>query len=199
MKAAYCFDFDGTITSTELLPSIAAELGIAEEVETLTRLTMDGLIPFEQSLRLRAMLLNQVPVDVVHEIVRTVPLDADILRFIDSHSSSCFVVTGNLDLWLEPLADRLPCPVFASHAHRDGSMIKVDHVLDKGDAVRDLRAQGFDLIVAIGDGANDRPMLVEADLAIAFAGVHAPAWAAVEASDFVAFEGGALCRLLEGL
>jgi phosphoserine phosphatase len=199
MRTAYCFDLDGTLTTTELLPSIAAEVGIAEEMDTLTRITMDGLIPFTQSLQLRAMLLSTVPLETVSDIVSSVPLDTVIMTFIESRPDACFVVTGNLDIWLEPVFASLPCRTFSSAATLQNGSLRVEHVLDKRDPVRQLRTEGFDRVVAVGDGANDVSMFGESDLAVAFAGVHQPARAASEAADYVVFEGRQLCQLLEGL
>jgi phosphoserine phosphatase len=198
-RTAFCFDLDGTLSAMEILPAIAAEIGIAEEVETLTRVTMDGHVSFPQSLRLRALLLGSVPIEKVHAVVADLPLNADLAAFIEERPDQCFVVTGNLDVWLEPMTSRLACPMVASQATRRNGHLRVDDVMDKGRFVEDLRVQGFDRVIASGDGANDVPMFRQADIGIAFGGVHSPTRSAVEAADYVVHEGGDLCRLLEGL
>jgi HAD superfamily phosphoserine phosphatase-like hydrolase len=199
MRTAYCFDFDGTLTTTELLPCIAAELGIAQEIETLTRVTMDGHISFDQSLRLRALILGMVPIERVHAVISDVPLNPDLAAFIRVRRDNCFVVTGNIDLWLEPMLTRLGCGGFASRAILVDGRLQVGDVLDKTDAVHALRGRGFDRVIAVGDGANDLPMFEAADIAIAFGGVHSPARVATTGADFVVHEGRQLCQLLEGL
>ncbi len=200
MRTAYCFDLDGTVTTTEILPSIASEAGIAEEIATLTRITMEGLISFTDSMRLRTLILGQIPVGRVHEIIAQVPLDPHLGRFIAERSDDCFIVTGNLDVWVQPMLERLGCRAHTSTAHLNGQRIVLDHILDKGDAVRQIRSGlGFDRIVAIGDGANDVPMLREADVGIAFGGVHTPTASAVGAADFVVHSGEVLCSLLKAL
>ena len=69
------FDLDGTITSQELLPLMAAELDLYEEISALTRATINGLIPFEQSFKLRCKLLSDVPTKKVQEVADKVKLN----------------------------------------------------------------------------------------------------------------------------
>ena len=198
-RTAYCFDLDGTLTSTEILPSIAAELGLSEEIATLTRITMEGWITFAESLRLRVAILGQVPLEVVRSIVNDIELDPSLEAFIRARPSECFVVTGNLDLWVGHLVARLGCQAVTSRATSRNGVVVLERVLDKGDAVKGLRAAGFDRIISGGDGSNDVPMFKESDIAIAFGGVHSPTQAAIAAAGFVVHDGGALCSLLNTL
>lgn len=197
---AFCFDLDGTLTTTELLPCIAAELGVAGEIATLTRLTMDGLIPFEDSLRLRTLILGQVPVSRVHDILASVPVSEVLLDFVRSRRDRCFVVTGNLDIWIAPLIQRLGCQAFSSKAVLVDGMVRLESILSKDDAVHAVRASGrFGRVVAVGDGANDVAMLRAADVGIAFGGVHTPATPAIQAANLVLHDAGTLCKLLKEL
>lgn len=200
MRTAFCFDMDGTITRAEVLPCIASELGISEEMDTLTRLTMAGMIPFDESLRLRALILGQVAVERIHSIVSQIPLDPWIEAFIASRPDDCFVVTGNLDVWITPMLERLPCRFHSTRAVFAEGRIKLEHILDKGQAVSEIRASGlFERVIAVGDGANDVPMFKEADIGIAFGGIHSPTPSAIQGSQFVCHSGEVLCSLLKAL
>ena len=71
-------------------------------------------------------------------------------------------------------------------------------ILDKGTAIRELK-KGGDKVIAIGESFNDVPMFEEANTSVAYGGVHKPVSAAISVSDYVVFDGGALCRLLKML
>lgn len=199
MNTAFCFDLDGTLTTTELLPCIAAELGISEEIATLTRVTMEGLITFEESMRLRIAILGQVPVRRVHAIIEDIGLDPVITSFIRSRREESFVVTGNLDIWVLQIVDRLGCRGYFSKATVKDNHVVLGHILNKGDAVKAIRQAGFERVVAVGDGSNDVPMFVAADVAIAFGGTHSPTDNAIHASHYVIHNGDSLCSLLNTL
>ena len=199
MTTAFAFDLDGTLTTQEVLPLIATELGLQREMRVLTDLTLSGAIPFEDSFRLRCAVLSAVPISKVRDIVSDVPLDPDIEAFVRKRPSECFVVTGNLDIWVSPLVERLGCQLFASRARADGDRLaSVETVLLKSHPVQQLRER-FERVVAIGESMNDLPMFEVADVSVAFGGVHRPARAALEACDYVVYQGGALCRLLNTL
>lgn len=198
-QRGFLFDLDGTVTEEEILPVIAREAGLEEEIRLLTDLTVSGAIPFAVSFRLRVALLRDVPLDRIHAAVRDVPLNRRLLDIIERYPDRCAIVTGNLDLWIQPLIDRMPCRVLSSTGSiTPQGACQVDHIMDKGQAVDVLRPQ-FGAIVAVGDGANDVSMFRAADFGIAYGGVHRPAPMLVEVADMVCLESGALCRLLNML
>ena len=106
-RTIFAFDLDGTVTREETLPILAGELGLSEEMARLTRLTMDGHIAFSESFRLRFHILKEIPLATIQGIMDTVALDPVIVGFIRSRAEDCAIVTGNLDLWVEPIIKKL--------------------------------------------------------------------------------------------
>lgn len=200
MSTAFCFDLDGTITKQEVLPIIAAEVGLAEEIGFLTQMTIRGQIPFQMSFRLRCRLLADIPVNTVSDIVSNVPVEPDIVDFIQNNPDRCFVVTGNLNVWVASLVRRLGCEVFCSHAEirPDGKLGQLTHILRKSSPLRELRAR-HSRLVSIGEGFNDLPMFEEADIGVAYGGVHPPAREVVDIAHYTVAQPNALCRLLNTL
>ncbi|MEQ1602947.1 MAG: HAD-IB family phosphatase [Methylophilaceae bacterium] len=199
MNTCFAFDLDGTVTRQELLPLIAGALDLEKEMRLLTQLTIQGLIPFEDSFRLRCACLKSASIKEVQSIVADAALDKDILRFIQKHPTQCAIVTGNLDIWIAPLAEKLGCRSFSSTATiNHGQLCNISSVLRKNHPILELK-KTFDRVVAIGDGLNDMPMFDAADIRIAFGGVHSPAKPLVQMADFVTFSGSALCRMLNTL
>jgi len=199
MTTAFAFDLDGTLTCEELLPVIAEELSLGREMATLTRLTLSGAIEFEESFRLRCAILRAVPISRVRAIVAEVALSPAMEGFIRRRPRECFIVTGNLDVWVRPIIDRLGCQAFTSVGRSEGDrLIGVDAVLCKSTPIAELRSR-FDRVVAIGDSVNDIPMFELADIGIAHGGVHEPADALIEVADYATYREEALCRLLSTL
>lgn len=199
---AYLFDLDGTVTSQEILPLIAKEVGLYDEILNLTNQTIKGLIPFESSFKIRCELLKEVPLSVVQDVVRSVGIDPWIEDFVSKNSEKSFIITGNLDVWIEPLVKRLGVKTYSSigkvNSSNPNELLGVKTILSKAEAVRDVRKK-FSRIIAVGDGMGDVGMFEQADVGIAFGGVHYPVEALLENADFVTFDGRGLCKLLEQL
>jgi phosphoserine phosphatase len=196
VRTAYCFDLDGTITREEILPLLAAELDLYEEIYALTEATIKGVIPFRKSFLLRCRLLGELPVSRAQSVITRISLFQGVVDFIHAHKENCFLLTGNLDVWVKPLADMLGCNMYSSSASVENDrIINVTHVLNKGDAVEEIR-KTYDRIVAIGDGMGDVPMFEKADVRIAFGGTHPPVQSLIQFTDYLTFSERSLCSLL---
>lgn len=187
-------DLDGTLTRTELLPAIAERVGIASEMRTLTEATLAGEIPFEVSFRRRVAMLAAIPVDLVHAEILAAPVFEDLLGLLLERPDRVVVVTGNLDVWVEPFFARYGLRGLTSEAEmRDGTVMGVRTVLDKASAFIRYPAE---FTIAIGDGANDVPMVGKADVGVAWCGVHTAARPLLEVADYAFAQEEALCRFL---
>lgn len=198
MKPLFVFDLDSTITKCELLPLIARSLGLGEEMAHLTEASMQGKLPFDQSFVQRVELLRKVPLPQARAIAAQAPLHEEIAAFLRTHASRCMILTGNLDVWIEPLiqalgmADRCLC---SKALVREGCLLGVEQLLDKAAACQSLPRP----IVAIGDGSNDAGMLQAADLGIAFGGARRPCAELIRAADLLIESEAELIALLKGL
>tara|TARA_Y100000768_G_scaffold333690_1_gene273899 strand:- start:31956 stop:32558 length:603 start_codon:yes stop_codon:yes gene_type:complete len=196
--SAFCFDLDGTVTRDEILPIIAKEAGIHEEISALTTATIRGVIPFKESFLLRCKLLSSIPVEKIHEIINEVRFYDEIVKFISKNKSNCFIITGNLNLWIAPLVDRLGCQYFSSKGSFKKNYLSVDKVLNKADAINEIKKE-FNNIISIGDGMGDVQMFENSNVNIAYGATHEPVASLLKLSNYVIYDEKALCRLLSTL
>lgn len=171
MKNIFAFDLDSTITREELLPRIACLGGIQKKLEELTQQDMNSPVDFEKSFKKRVDILKHIPISAAAKAVGQVPLNTEIVRFIRENTSSCLIVTGNLDVWIRDLIRDLNMEgrCLSSKAEYEGDRLRgIKEILDKGQAVKYLNGA----FTAIGDGSNDIPMLKVAKTAIGFGGVR---------------------------
>lgn len=188
----FVFDLDGTITKVETLPLLAEELNLADEIKIFTTLTLQGRISFEQSFRLRYFVLRNIPIKKIREIMETVELDEDILNFIHENKKICAIVTGNLDIWIEPLIKKIGCEIYSSQS-RNNELTKI---LNKAEAVREIK-KSAEKIISVGDSFNDIPMFNASDISIAYGGVHKLSSDVKNSADFEIYDGKTLCELLK--
>lgn len=97
----FLFDLDATITKAEILPEIAVKINKEKQMRELTEKTMAGEIPFDHSFLERVKLLSGIPVSTVRSIIAGVPLNEKLVQFIRENKERCYVVTGNLDIWIK--------------------------------------------------------------------------------------------------
>lgn len=167
----FLFDLDSTITKKEILPEIARKIGKENEMRRLTEETMNGVLPFKQSFLSRVDLLKDISVKEINDFVSEIPLNEHIVEFIRENEERCYVVTGNLDIWISGLMKKIGMKhhYYCSKAIvKDDRITNVISVLDK-----ELTVQQFvHPMVAIGDGNNDADMARLAQVAIGYGGVR---------------------------
>lgn len=194
----FVFDLDSTITKCELLPLIAECVGLGREIARLTEDAMRGKAPFEQDFCNRVELLKGVPVSQASSIAARMPMHEKIVEFIRKNPQRCMILTGNLDVWIAPIVEKLGmtgrCLCSKAVVYED-RLIGIASVLDKASVCKKLPRP----FVAIGDGSNDIGMLKAAEIGVAFGGVHKPPKELVAAADMVIWEEKELVEILKKL
>lgn len=170
-KYIFLFDLDSTVTRQEILPTVAKTLGNYEKMTSLTERTMRGEIPFKQSFLQRVELLKDVPVSEVNELVSKIQLNEKLVEFIQQNQDRCHIVTGNLNVWIEGLMQRMGMErnVFCSKAIvKDNHIENVFSIVDKNAVISQMILP----FVAVGDGNNDAEMIEAAEIGIGYGGVR---------------------------
>jgi HAD superfamily phosphoserine phosphatase-like hydrolase len=199
MKKIYCFDLDGTVTAQEMLPLISAEVGLYDEISALTQATINGVIPFERSFKLRCKLLSDVPIKKVQEIAENIKMNESIAQFVRENKENSYLITGNIYEWVKPIIEKLGCKSFCSVGEfNNGKLSGVRRIVDKGEVIKGLR-RNCEFVTSVGDGMGDVSMFQESDLSIAFGGVHEPIETLLKVSNYLVYDEVSLCRLLNTL
>ncbi len=172
-----CFDMDGTLLDGEVLDAVAERCGIGDEVRRITDLAMNGMIGFEDAVRMRLGLLKGLPVSRLIEIADSVPLMPGAVELIARLKEKGFVtgmITGGFSPVARRVSERLGLDFFvANDLGESGGLLNGDFGMvvsaNKGDLLKKeamrFRAQ---MVFAVGDGSNDLGMLMAADVGIAF-------------------------------
>lgn len=174
-------DVDSTLIDEEVIDELGKAAGLGERIARLTRQAMEGGMDFRQALDARVSLLEGLPLSVLDDVyagLHFTPGAVDLIDTLHSHGWKVGVVSGGF----HEIVDRLAHDARIDHWLANGLGVR-DGVLTgrlRGDVVtRDtklaaLRQWAHDdgipmsQTVAIGDGANDVPMIREARLGIAF-------------------------------
>jgi HAD superfamily phosphoserine phosphatase-like hydrolase len=192
----FLFDLDGTLTKFETLPILVEEFGLSTDILELTKNTVKGIIPFQESFIKRVSILGNLPVDSVRKVLAEIDLFDRIIEFIKENKNDCIVLTGNLDVWVSGLIEKIGCDFYTSEAIvKDNKIEKITKIIKKDDVVRELQQRG-EKVVYVGDGNNDSEAMRLADISIACGLVHSPLNSVIEVSDFLVFEDASLFRLL---
>jgi HAD superfamily phosphoserine phosphatase-like hydrolase len=198
-KIKFIFDLDGTITSEETLPLMAKHFNVQEEIEQLTRETIQGDIPFVESFIRRVFILGKLPVDEVAALLENVKMYPELVDFIREHKEQCVVATGNLMCWSEKLLAKLGCEYYCSEALVDANkVVKITKILDKEQIVAKYKNEGYE-VVFIGNKSEDLEAMRSADIAIATGMLQYPAKSILPMTNYLIFSEEALCRQLSQL
>lgn len=194
----FLFDLDSTITRQEILPTISKQLGMFEEMSSLTESTMRGEMPFKQSFLRRVNLLKDIPVSQVSQMVGDILLNEQLVDFIRRNHDRCYIVTGNLDVWIEELVKKIGMErnTFSSKALVQEDRIQnVFNIVDKSAVISQMILP----FVAVGDGNNDAEMIHEAEVGIGYGGVREIAPSVLSCASHAIYNEEKLVELLKRL
>ena len=182
MRRLICFDMDSTLIQAECIDELARRHGVYDKVAAITERAMRGEIDFKESFTERVALLKGLDVSVMKDIAENLPITEGTDRLMSVLKTCGYkiaILSGGFTFFGEYLQRKYGIDyIYANELEigEDGKLTGryVGDVVDgrrKADLLK-LIAQtekvNIAQTIAVGDGANDLPMLLEAGLGIAF-------------------------------
>ncbi|MBG8842170.1 phosphoserine phosphatase SerB [Neisseria meningitidis] len=175
-------DMDSTLITIECIDEIAAGAGLKDKVAEITGRSMRGELDFEQSLRSRVALLagldERILADVYENVLKLSPGAEFLLDECKRHNVKFLLVSGGFTFFTERLQQRL------GFEYQHANVLEIENgrltgrlkgrIIDaqaKAALLREYRSRlGLQphQVLAVGDGANDIPMLKEAGIGVAY-------------------------------
>ena len=176
-----CFDMDSTLIKTEVIDELAIRNGVGEQVKAITESAMRGEIDFSESFRQRLSLLKGLDVSVMQEIAENLPITegADrLMKVLKRIGFKIAILSGGFTYFGNYLKQKYGIDyVYANELEIENGVLTGRHLGDIVDGKRKAellrliaQVENVDIrqTVAVGDGANDLPMISIAGLGIAF-------------------------------
>lgn len=176
-----CFDMDSTLIQTEVIVELAKRAGVGEEVDRITEAAMRGDIDFNESFEQRVALLEGLDVEVMQNIAENLPITEGaerLFRTLKQYGFRTAILSGGFTYFGKYLQHKFDIDyVFANDLEiKDGKLTGKHEgdIVDGNMKAELLKKIAFkedihlEQVIAIGDGANDLPMINIAGLGIAF-------------------------------
>ena len=181
VKGLLVMDVDSTLIEEEVIDLLGEKAGLGEKISEITEAAMSGELDFKEALKERVDLLSGLPTTIFDEIYKEIHLTngaAGLIETLHGRGWKVGVVSGGFHEIVDKLAVDLKLDyVFANRlAVQEGYLTGETYgtIVDKSFKLERLKQWAkenkLDLseVVAVGDGANDIPMLNAAGLGIAF-------------------------------
>ena len=181
MRRLICFDMDSTLIETEVIDELAIRAGVGDQVKAITEAAMRGEIDFCESFRQRCALLKGLDVSVIQEIAENLPITEGVdrlMRILKKVGFKIAILSGGFTYFGNFLKQKYNIDyVYANELEIENGKLTGNHVGDIVDGKRKAellrliaQVENVDIrqTVAVGDGANDLPMISIAGLGIAF-------------------------------
>jgi phosphoserine phosphatase len=175
------FDMDSTLINAEVIDELAIEAGVGEQVAAITEAAMQGQLDFKQSFSQRLALLEGLDANVLQTVAERLQLNEGaehLIKTLKQLGYKTAIVSGGFTFFGQYLQSILGVDyVYANELDTENDLVTgrvVGDVIDgqrKADLLRELaQREGLVLeqVIAVGDGANDLPMLNIAGLGIAY-------------------------------
>ena len=175
------FDMDSTLIEAEVIDELAKVAGVGAEVSAITELAMQGEIDFDESFRRRVALLSGLNESALQQIADTLQLTEGAETLISTLKRLGYktaILSGGFSYFANQLRDQLGFDyVYANQLDIHSGVVTGEVVGDiingerKAELLKDIAQReniALEQVIAVGDGANDLPMLSVAGLGIAF-------------------------------
>ncbi len=175
-------DMDSTVINQECIDEIADKIGLKQQVSEITERAMNGELDFKEALRERVALLKGLPKSALDEVyAQNITLmngAKELVHTMKKHGATCILVSGGFTFFTEKVAKDV------GFNEQSANILEINQekltgnvlepILDKEAKVAALKKAIAELditsedAIAVGDGANDLPMLKAAGMGVAY-------------------------------